>query len=68
MTLHVAPLAVFAFHNPSTTVGTERRRFSLFVSPTIGAVIYLLKNQKFSLSGLILAYLNAMFPLGFWAG
>ena len=37
------------------------------MAPLIGAAIYLLKNQKFSVEGLVLAYPIAMFPLGFWA-
>jgi hypothetical protein len=39
----------------------------LLVAPLIGAIIYLLFNQKFSIENLILAYPFAMFPLGFWA-
>jgi hypothetical protein len=43
------------------------RNLGLFVTPLVGAAIYLLKNQRFSVEGLVLAYPIAMFPLGFWA-
>jgi hypothetical protein len=40
---------------------------ALLLAPLVSAAIYLLKNQKFSLPSLVLAYLFALFPLGFWA-
>ena len=67
MALYVGPLAVLPFIIRRQPSARSVAVLALFVAPLIGATIYLLKNQKFSLSGLVLAYLFAMFPLGFWA-
>src|SRR5207247_8043597 len=67
MALYVGPLAALPFIIRRRPSARSVAVLALFVAPLIGAAIYLLKNQKFLLSGLVLAYLIAMFPLGFWA-
>jgi hypothetical protein len=67
MVLYVGPFAALPFTVRRRPTARRIALIALFVAPLIGAAIYLLKNQKFSVGGLLLAYPMAMFPLGFWA-
>ncbi|MGE5306708.1 MAG: hypothetical protein ACM3TN_25670 [Alphaproteobacteria bacterium] len=65
--LYIGPFAVLPFIIRREPVSRRVAILALLVAPLIGATIYLLSNQKFSVQGLVLAYPFAMFPLGFWA-
>jgi hypothetical protein len=65
--LYVGPFAALPFVVRRRPAARRIAILALLVTPLIGAAIYLLKNQKFSVGGLVLAYPIAMFPLGFWA-
>ena len=67
MALYVGPFAALPFIVRRRPAARRIAIVALFVAPLIGAAIYLVKNQKFSVEGLVLAYPIAMFPLGFWA-
>jgi hypothetical protein len=67
MTLYVGPFAALPVIIRRQPAARSVAVLALLVAPLIGAGIYLLKNEKFSVAGLLLAYLVAMFPLGFWA-
>jgi hypothetical protein len=67
MALYVGPFVAIPFVVRRRPAARRLAILALFVAPLIGAAIYLLKNQKFSVEGLVLAYPIAMFPLGFWA-
>ena len=65
--LYIGPFAVLPFVIRREPAARRVAIAGLLVAPLIGAIIYLLFNQKFSIENLILAYPFAMFPLGFWA-
>jgi hypothetical protein len=67
MALYVGPFAALPFVVRRRPAARRIALIALFVTPLIGAAIYLLKNERFSVAGLLLAYPVAMFPLGFWA-
>jgi hypothetical protein len=67
MALYVGPFAVLPVIIRRQPAARSVAVLAWLVAPLISAGIYFLENQKFSLSGLLLAYLIAMFPLGFWA-
>ena|ERR1051325_322976 len=65
--LYIGPFAVLPFVIRREPAARRVAIAGLLVAPLIGAIMYLLYNQKFSIENLILAYPFAMFPLGFWA-
>ena len=67
MALYVGPFAALPFILRREPAARRVAILALLVAPLIGATIYLFKNRKFSIEGLVLAYPFAMFPLGFWA-
>ena len=65
--LYIGPFAVLPFLIRREPAARRVAIAGLLVAPMIGAIIYLLFNQKFSIGNLVFAYPFAMFPLGFWA-
>ena len=65
--LYVGPLAALPLLIRRQPVARKIAALAVIVAPLVGAAIYLLKHQKFSLSSLVLIYPFALFPLGLWA-
>ena len=65
--LYIGPFAVLPFVIRRETAARRVAIAGLLVAPLIGAIIYLLFNQKFSIGNLVFPYPFAMVPLGFWA-
>ena len=65
--LYVRPLAALPLLIRRQPIARKVSALAVVVAPLVGAAIYLLKHQKFSLLSLVLAYPLALFPFGFWA-
>jgi hypothetical protein len=65
--LYVGPLAALPLLIRRQPVARKVAALAVVVAPLVGAAIYLLKHQKFSLASLVLIYPFALLPLGFWA-
>lgn len=65
--LYVGPIAVLPFVIRREPAARRVAIAGLLLAPLIGAIMYLLFKQKFSIENLIFAYPFAMFPFGFWA-
>jgi hypothetical protein len=65
--LYIGPFVVLPFVIRREPAARRVAIAGLLVAPLIGAIIYLVFNQEFSIENLVFAYPFAMFPLGFWA-